>query len=74
MFRITNMDCIHHTFDTMIIALRLDKVNSLNQNSKKNMQICTMQQEIDSQNVQKHNKTIPICDIAGESKCNKHTL
>lgn len=35
MFRITNMDCIHYTFDTMIIALRLDKVNSLNQNSKK---------------------------------------
>ena len=35
MFRITNMDCIHHTSDTMIIALRLDKVNSLNQNSKK---------------------------------------
>lgn len=35
MFRITNMDCIHHTFYTMIIALRLDKVNSLNQNSKK---------------------------------------
>ena len=37
------------------------------------MQICTMQQEIDSQNVQKHNKTIPICDDAGESKNNKHT-
>ena len=35
MFRITNIDCIHHTFNTMIIALRLDKVNSLNQNSKK---------------------------------------
>lgn len=35
MFRITNTDCIHHTSDTMIIALRLDKVNSLNQNSKK---------------------------------------
>jgi hypothetical protein len=25
-----------------------------------------MQQENDSQNVQKHNKTIPICDIAGK--------
>ena len=37
------------------------------------MQICTMQQENDSQNVQKHNKTIPTCDIAGESKYNKHT-
>ena len=73
MFQITNMDCIHHTSDTMMIALKLDKVNSLSQNSKKNMQICTMQQEIDSQNVQKHNKTIPICDIAGESKYNKHT-
>ena len=35
MFRITNIGCIHHTFNTMIIALRLDKVNSLNQNSKK---------------------------------------
>ena len=58
----------------MIIALELDKVNSLNQNSKKNRQICTMQQESDSQNVQKHNKTIPICDIAGERKYNKHTL
>ena len=32
------------------------------------MQICTMQQENDSQDVQKHNKTIPICDDAGESK------
>lgn len=30
------------------------------------MQICTMQQENDSQNVQKHNKTIPTCDIAGK--------
>ena len=30
------------------------------------MQICTMQQENDSQNVQKHNKTIPICDYAGK--------
>ena len=27
-----------------------------------------MQQENDSQDVQKHNKTIPICDDAGESK------
>jgi len=35
MFRITNMDCIHHTSDTMMIALKLDKVNSLNQNGKK---------------------------------------
>ena len=64
MFRITNMDCIHHTSDTMMIALKLDKVNSLNQHGKKNMQICTMQQESGSQNVQKHNKAIPICDIA----------
>ena len=37
------------------------------------MQICTMQQENDSQNVQKHNKTIPIWDITGERKYNKHT-
>ena len=35
MFQITNMDCIHHTSDTMMIALKLDKVNSLSQNSKK---------------------------------------
>ena len=35
MFRITNIDCIHHTFYTMMIVLKLDKVNSLNQNSKK---------------------------------------
>lgn len=35
MFRTTNVDCIHHTFDTMMIALKLDKVNSLSQNSKK---------------------------------------
>ena len=37
------------------------------------MQICTIQQENGSQNVQKHNKTIPICDFAEEDKCNKHT-
>ena len=35
MFRITSTDCIHHTSDTMIIALELDKVNSLSRNSKK---------------------------------------
>lgn len=35
MFRTTNVNCIHHTFDTMMIALKLDKVNSLSKNSKK---------------------------------------